>query len=78
MTTHNTHMFSYVINLTQLMLMKLEGYSIVGCEPVHRLVEIRTVRIMSKMPCWNVATVDIHIISTACRFWKRFNHWIRS
>ena len=43
---HKPHMLSYVINLTQLMLMKVEGHSIIGCGPVRRLVEIRTVRLM--------------------------------
>lgn len=62
---HITHTFSYVINLTQSMLMKLEGYSIVGCEPVHRLVEIRTVRIMSK---------NALLVCSYCRHSHYFNY----
>lgn len=36
-------LLSYVVNLSQLMLLKTEGHSISGCPAVERLVEIRTV-----------------------------------
>ena len=35
---------SYVINLVQLMLLKVEGQSLLNQPVVHRLTEIRTVR----------------------------------